>query len=130
MALEGPPAHSLRSQRSRLIPYVVDKVVGLAFVVGGFLAGFASVVYVLYNNTVHFQMGYRVGMDAFTAAVLGGIGNMPGAMLGGLLIGVLRAFSDQFVATMWTNAIVFATLILVLVFRPSGILGANLRDKV
>lgn len=108
----------------------VDRTIGATFFVGGALAGVGSVVYALYNSTIHFQMGYRAGMDAFTAAVLGGIGSLPGAVLGGLVIGVVRAMSDQYVETRWTNAIVFAILILILVFRPSGILGAKLREKV
>lgn len=107
-----------------------NRVVSLTFFIGGALAGIASVIYAAYNNTIHFQMGYRVGMDAFTAAVLGGIGNMPGAMLGGLVIGVLRAMSDQYIEARWTNAVVFAVLILFLVFRPSGLLGARVREKV
>jgi branched-chain amino acid transport system permease protein len=94
------------------------------------LAGVASVVYANYNNTIYFQMGFRVGIDAFTAAVLGGIGSLPGAMFGGLLIGVVRAMSDQYVATQWTNVMVFAILILVLTFRPSGILGRTVKEKV
>jgi branched-chain amino acid transport system permease protein len=115
---------------SRLMGIDVDRVIGATFIIGGALAGFASVVYPLYNNTIYFQLGYRAGMDAFTAAVLGGIGNLPGAMLGGVVIGVVRALSDQYVATMWTNTIVFAILVLILVFRPSGILGARMREKV
>ena len=81
----------------------VDRIIGATFVLGGALGGVASVVYALYNNTIYFQMGYRAGMDAFTAAVLGGIGNIPGAMLGGLVIGVIRAMSDQYIATEWTK---------------------------
>src|SRR5262249_5506604 len=96
---------------SQLMGINVDSVIGQTFLIGGGLAGVASVVYALYNNTIYFQMGYRAGMDAFTAAVLGGIGNLPGAVLGGLLIGVARAFSDQYIETRWTNAIVFAILI-------------------
>ena len=64
------------------------------------------------------------------AAVLGGIGNLPGAVLGGILIGLIRAMSDQYVETRWTNTVVFGLLILILVFRPSGLLGAKLREKV
>ena len=90
----------------------------------------ASVIFALYNNTIYFQMGYRAGIDAFTAAVLGGIGSLPGAVLGGLVIGLARAFSDQYLETQWTNVLVFAVLILVLVFRPSGLLGAKQKDKV
>lgn len=108
----------------------VERVISLTFFFGGLLGGIASVVYSLYNSTVYFQMGYRIGLDGFTAAVLGGIGNLPGAMLGGLLIGIVRAMSDQYIATQWTNTMVFAILILVLVFRPTGILGARVREKV
>lgn len=115
---------------ARLMGIDVDRVIGITFVLGGVLAGVASVVFALSYNTVFFQMGFRVGIDAFTAAVLGGIGNLMGACLGGLLIGVMRAMSDQYIATEWTNTVVFAALILVLVFRPAGLLGARVREKV
>jgi branched-chain amino acid transport system permease protein len=115
---------------ARLMGIDTDRVISSTFFLGGSLAGFASVVYALYNNTVGFQMGYRAGMDAFTAAVLGGIGSLPGAVLGGLLIGLTRSMSDQYLETRWTNALVFAILILILVFRPSGLLGMKQREKV
>lgn len=107
-----------------------NRVIGATFALGGALAGVASVVWCLYNNSFSYQMGYRIGIDAFTAAVLGGIGNLPGAVLGGLVIGLVRAGSDQYIATAWTNVVVFAVLIAVLVFRPNGILGARVREKV
>jgi len=115
---------------AKLMGINVDRVIGQTFLIGGGLAGVASVVYALYNNTIYFQMGYRAGIDAFTAAVLGGIGSLPGAVLGGLCIGLARACSDQYIATRWTNVFVFTILILVLVFRPAGILGAKHREKV
>jgi branched-chain amino acid transport system permease protein len=115
---------------ARLMGIDVDRVIGATFMIGGALGGFAAVIYPLFNPTIHFQLGYRSGMDAFTAAVLGGIGNLPGAMLGGIVIGLVRSMSDQYVATRWTNAIVFSILILILVFRPNGILGARMREKV
>ena len=115
---------------ARLMGINVDRVIGQTFMIGGALAGSASVIYALYNNTIHFQMGYRVGLDAFTAAVLGGIGNLPGALLGGLLIGLIRTFTDQYIATEWINVMVFSVLVVVLVFRPSGLLGSPARDKV
>ncbi len=115
---------------AKLMGIPVDGVIGNTFLLGGALAGVASVVYALYNNTIYFQMGYRAGIDAFTAAVLGGIGSLPGAVLGGLLIGLVRAFSDQYLETRWTNVMVFTILILVLVFQPSGLLGAKQREKV
>ena len=115
---------------AKLMGIDVNRIIGVTFLIGGALAGVASVVSALYNNSIYFQMGYRAGMDAFTAAVLGGIGSLPGAVLGGLCIGLARAMSDQYLATRWTNVMVFAILILVLVFRPSGILGAKHREKV
>jgi branched-chain amino acid transport system permease protein len=115
---------------AQLMGIPVDRVIGQTFLIGGGLAGVASVIFALYNNTIYFQMGYRAGIDAFTAAVLGGIGNLPGAVLGGIVIGLARAFSDQYLATQWTNVLVFAVLILVLVFRPSGLLGAKQKEKV
>ncbi|NDC36533.1 MAG: branched-chain amino acid ABC transporter permease [Proteobacteria bacterium] len=108
----------------------IDKVIGITFMVGGALGGAASVVYALCYNTIYFQMGFRVGIDAFTAAVLGGIGNLPGALLGGVCIGIIRAMSDQYLATQWTNTVVFGVLIAMLVFRPSGLLGMRVREKV
>lgn len=107
-----------------------DQIVSRTFCLGGALAGFASVVYAAYNNSIFFQMGYRVGIDAFTAAVLGGIGNLLGATLGGLLIGLLRAFSDQYLSAQWTNVVVFSTLVVVLIIKPGGLLSSKVRDKV
>jgi branched-chain amino acid transport system permease protein len=75
-------------------------------------------------------MGYRAGIDAFTAAVLGGIGNLLGAVLGGLVIGFVRALSDQYIAASWTNVVVFGILVLILTFRPAGLLGSAVREKV
>lgn len=115
---------------ARLVGVDVDRVISLTFVIGGALAGVASIVYAIYNSTVFFQIGYRVGLDAFTAAVLGGIGHLGGAVLGGILIGILRAMSDQYVSPEWTNSVVFGMLIVALVFRPGGLLGRIHREKV
>lgn len=115
---------------ARLVGINVDKIISLTFLLGGALAGLASIIYSLYNNTIFFQMGYRVGIDAFTAAVLGGIGNLIGSVVGGLLLGILRALCDGYISTEWTNTIVFASLILVLVFRPAGLLGRSTKEKV
>ncbi len=80
-------------------------------------------VYGLTINTVGYQMGFQNGLYAFTAAVLGGIGNIPGAMLGGLVIGMVRALGSGYVGERWTTSLIFAILILILVFKPSGLLG-------
>jgi branched-chain amino acid transport system permease protein len=115
---------------AQLMGIDINRVIGVTFAIGGALAGFAAVIYPLFNPTIYFQLGFRTGMDAFTAAVLGGIGNLPGAMLGGIFIGLVRAMSDQYIAARWTNSIVFGVLVLILIFRPSGLLGARTRDKV
>ncbi len=117
-------------QAARLMGVDVDRVVAATFLVGGGLAGFAAVVYALYINTVYYQMGYQNGLYAFTAAVVGGIGNIPGAVLGGLLLGLVRAFSDQFIGAQWQPAVLFGILIVLLVFRPAGLLGSTAREKV
>jgi branched-chain amino acid transport system permease protein len=115
---------------ARLMGIDVDRVIGWTFGIGGMLAGAASVIYGLTINTVSFQMGYQNGLYAFTAAVLGGIGNLPGAMLGGIVIGLVRSLGSQYVGEQWTSALVFGILIVLLVFRPSGLLGARTREKV
>jgi len=108
----------------------VERTILLTFFVGGALAGAAGVIQGMYYNIGMWWMGYQAGLRAFTAAVLGGIGNMPGAALGGLVIGFLSAWSDQYISARWTNAIVFSILILVLVFRPQGLLGDRTPEKV
>jgi branched-chain amino acid transport system permease protein len=107
----------------------VERMIILTFFVGGALAGAAGVVQGIYYNIGQWWMGYQAGLRAFTAAVLGGIGNMPGAALGGFLIGFLSAWSDQFISPRWTNAVVFSILILVLVFRPHGLMGERAPEK-
>jgi branched-chain amino acid transport system permease protein len=113
-----------------LVGIDVDRVIAATFFIGGFLGGAASVIYGLYINTISFQMGFTNGLYAFTAAVLGGIGSIPGAVVGGLVIGMVRALSSAYVGERWTGAIVFAILIVILVFRPEGLLGRGTKEKV
>lgn len=115
---------------AKIVGINVDQIIVLTFLIGGVLAGAAGLLVGLYNNTIVFTMGFTAGLRAFTAAVLGGIGNVTGAMLGGILIGLLSALSDQYLSSRWTDAWVFAVLVLILVFRPSGLLGENLQEKV
>ena len=115
---------------AQLMGINVDRVIAVTFALGGALAGAAAVIYGLYINTVSYQIGFQNGLYAFTAAVLGGIGNIPGAVLGGLVIGLARSFGSGYVGERWTSALVFVILIAILVFRPSGLLGARTRDKV
>jgi branched-chain amino acid transport system permease protein len=115
---------------ARLMGIPVERVIGATFLIGGALGGVASVVYSLYINTINFQMGYQNGLYAFTAAVLGGIGNIPGAVLGGLVIGLVRSLGSGYVSEHWVDAVIFGMLIVILVFRPTGLLGERTREKV
>jgi branched-chain amino acid transport system permease protein len=107
----------------------VDRTIAITFLIGGALAGAAGVVQILYNNTTVWNLGFRFGLNAFTSAVLGGIGNLQGAVLGAMVLGLINAFSDRYLAANWTNAIVFSVLIAILVFRPTGLLGQQLADR-
>lgn len=107
----------------------VDRTIAITFLIGGALAGAAGVVQILYNNTTVWNLGFRFGLNAFTSAVLGGIGNLQGAVLGAMVLGLINAFSDRYLAANWTNAIVFAVLIGILVFKPTGLLGQQLADR-
>lgn len=115
----------------------INRTIGTAFLLGGLLAGAAGMVALMYNNSGRFQMGFQYGLYAFTAAVLGGIGNLAGAVLGGFLIGLIWSYSDGMMGILvsgwgsqWTSTVIFGILILVLVFRPSGLLGESVPDKV
>jgi len=114
---------------ARMMGIDIDRVITFTFLLGGGLAGAAGLMAGLYNNTAWWFMGFRAGLQAFTAAVLGGIGNITGAMLGGILIGLLASFSDGYLNARWTNAWVFSTLVLILLFRPTGLLGEQVGQK-
>ena len=107
----------------------VNRTIALTFLIGGALAGAAGVVQILYNNVTVWNLGFRFGLNAFTSAVLGGIGNLSGAVVGALVLGQINAFSDRYLSANWTNAIVFMVLIAVLVFKPTGLLGQQLADR-
>jgi branched-chain amino acid transport system permease protein len=108
----------------------VDRTISLTFVLGAGLAAVAGVMVVLNYGVVHFSDGFLAGLKAFTAAVLGGIGSLPGAMLGGLLIGLIEAFWSAYFSIEYKDLAVFSILILVLVFRPTGLLGRPEVEKV
>jgi branched-chain amino acid transport system permease protein len=101
----------------------INQTIALTFLLGGALAGAAGLINGTYNNTAWYLQGFRGGLMAFTAAVLGGIGNLYGAFLGGLMIGIVAAASDFLLDPRWTQAVVFGMLIMTLVFKPTGLLG-------
>jgi len=111
------------AEAARMMGVNVDRVIVTAFFLGSALAGAAALIFGLYYNYTSFIIGYTAGLRAFTAAVLGGIGSIPGAMVGGLLIGLIETLGGQLIAVRWTDVIIFSILVLVLVFRPTGLLG-------
>jgi branched-chain amino acid transport system permease protein len=113
---------------ARLMGINVDRTISLTFLLGGLLAGAAGMIYALYNGTIQFNQGFTAGLIAFTAAVMGGIGNLKGAVVGGLIIGVIQSISDDHYGQVWTPAVVFAILILIMVFKPQGLFGEETRE--
>jgi branched-chain amino acid transport system permease protein len=116
---------------ARLMGIDINRTIALTFFLGSALAGAGGIIYGFYFETVRFDLGFRSGLIAFTAAVFGGIGNVIGASLGGFLIGIILAFTAGFVqgGLQWADVLVFSILIGVLVFRPSGLLGMRVPEK-
>ncbi|MBQ9453348.1 MAG: branched-chain amino acid ABC transporter permease [Desulfovibrio sp.] len=115
---------------AQLMGINVDRIISLVFLIGPGLGGAAGLMVGIYYGQIDFTMGWSYGLKAFTAAILGGIGNIPGAMLGGLLLGVIEALAAGYVAMAWKDAIAFFVLILILIIRPTGILGERTADKL
>lgn len=113
-----------------LIGVDVDRTISITFVTGAALAAVAGLMHVMYYGVIHFYIGFLIGIKAFTAAVLGGIGSLPGAMLGGLLIGLIEAFWSGYFSVEYKDVAAFSILVLVLIFRPSGLLGKPEIEKV
>jgi len=113
---------------ARLMGINVDRTISLTFLLGGLMAGAAGMIYALYNGTIQYNQGFTAGLIAFTAAVMGGIGNLKGAVVGGLIIGVIQSISDTHYGGIWTPAVVFGILILIMVFRPQGLFGEETRE--
>ncbi len=103
----------------------VNRIISITFFIGGALAGAAGMIYGLYLGRGRFLMGFEAGLFAFTSAVLGGVGNIRGAVLGAYIIGMVQAMSDLYIGGEWSRIVIFGLLILMLVFRPSGILGST-----
>jgi branched-chain amino acid transport system permease protein len=115
-------------EAARLMGINVDSTISLTFLLGGLLAGAGGLIYALYQTNVWYFQGFRAGLIAFTAAVMGGIGNIKGAALGGIIIGCIQQISDNRIGQDKTPVIVFAYLILIMVFRPQGLIGEETRE--
>ncbi|HET9103140.1 MAG TPA: branched-chain amino acid ABC transporter permease [Solirubrobacteraceae bacterium] len=115
-------------EAARLMGINVNATISLTFLLGGMLAGAAGLIYALYETNIWYFQGFQAGLIAFTAAVMGGIGNVRGAVLGGLIIGVIQALSDSRLGPQWTEAVVFAYLVVIMILRPRGLLGEETRE--
>ena len=117
-------------EAARLMGINVDTTISLTFLLGGLLAGAAGLIFALYQTQVWFFQGFTAGLIAFTAAVMGGIGNLRGAVLGGVIIGVIQQIADnrEPFGPQWTPAVIFAYLVIIMVFRPQGLLGEETRE--
>lgn len=115
---------------SKLMGINVDKTIAITFAIGSALGAVGGILYSMNYYEVQPYMGMMPGLKAFVAAVLGGIGSIPGAMLGGFVIGGIETITRGYISTTWADAFVFGILILVLIFKPAGILGRNVKEKV
>jgi branched-chain amino acid transport system permease protein len=115
-------------EAARLMGINVDTTISLTFLLGGLMAGAAGLITALYQTSIWYFQGFSAGLYAFTAAVMGGIGNIRGAVLGGFIIGIIQGISDNRIGNDWTPAIVFVYLIIIMVFRPQGLLGEETRE--
>jgi branched-chain amino acid transport system permease protein len=118
-------AISLDKDTCRLMGVNVNKIIGFTFILGSALAAIAGGMACIYYGKVQYDMGFSIGIKAFTSAVIGGIGSIPGAMLGGLLLGLLEAIGTQFFKSEWKDVFAFGLLILMLIFRPNGLMGKS-----
>jgi branched-chain amino acid transport system permease protein len=123
-------AAAIDQDAARLMGIDVNRVILLVFLIGPALGGVAGLMVGLQYGQINFTMGWTYGMKAFTAAILGGIGNIPGAMLGGLILGVIEALGSAYISIAWKDAISFFVLILILIVRPTGLLGERVADKI
>lgn len=123
-------AVSLDYDAARLMGINVNNTISATFAIGSALAGAAGVIFGLYYIKIEPLMGIIPGLKAFIAAVLGGIGLIPGAMVGGLLLGLIESLVSAAGFSLWRDGVAFIVLILILIFRPSGLLGKNTKEKV
>lgn len=118
------------AKMAMLLGIDTNRTISVTFIIGSALAAVAGVMFLLYYGVIDFYIGFNAGIKAFTAAVLGGIGSLPGAVLGGLLIGLIEAFWSGYATVAYKDAAVYSILAIVLMFMPSGLLGRHEVEKV
>jgi branched-chain amino acid transport system permease protein len=123
-------AVSLDPAIARLMGVDVDRIIAIVFLVGPGLGGIAGLIVALYYGSFDFTLGWTFGLKAFIAAILGGIGNIPGAMVGGMLLGIVETLASGYISPQWKDVIAYAVLILILIVRPTGLLGERVVAKV
>ncbi len=123
-------AVSLDHDTARLMGINVYRIIMVVFLIGPALGAAGGIMVGLYYGRIYFTLGWGYGLKAFTAAILGGIGNIPGAMIGGLILGVVEALATGFVSDAWKNAIAFFVLVVILIIRPTGLLGERVAEKL
>lgn len=123
-------AAAIDQDAARLMGINVNRVIATVFVIGPVLGAVGGLFIGLYYRQTYFTMGWSYGLNAFIAAIIGGIGNIPGAMLGGLLLGLFNVFAAGYISSSWQDAITFGLLIAILLVRPSGLLGEQVAEKV
>ncbi len=123
-------AVSLNHDVSRLMGIDVNRIIAIVFLIGPGLGGAAGMIVALYYGSFDFTVGWVFGLKAFIAAILGGIGNIPGAMLGGMLLGIVETLGSGYLSPQWKDVIAYVILILILIFRPTGLLGERVAEKV
>ncbi len=123
-------ACAIDQDAARLMGIDVDRVIVTTFVIGSALGAVGGLFIGMYYRGIYFNMGWIYGLNAFVAAIIGGIGNIPGAMLGGMLLGIFNALIAGYISSSWSLALTYVLLIVIMVFRPTGILGERVAEKV
>lgn len=123
-------AVSLDHDVSRLMGIDVSRIIAIVFLIGPGLGGVAGMIVALYYGSFDFTLGWVFGLKAFIAAIMGGIGNIPGAMLGGMILGIIETLGSGYLSPQWKDVIAYVILILILIFRPTGLLGERVAEKL
>ena len=123
-------ASAINQDAARLMGINVNQIILMIFIIGSALGAVGGLFIGIYYRSIFFNMGWNYGLYAFVAAIIGGIGNLPGAMLGGMLVGLFSAFISGYISSTWADGFTFMLLVMILIVRPTGILGERVAEKV